>query len=460
MPRRAPAAQEAPRTQDTRQAQTKPDRRKDAVNPIDLTSRPAPAERTWTIPDAFWPALAVATARLEPAFGVLHLPALRHNAHDMLRRTGGTPELPGKTIRVASKSVRVRSVLDAVLALPGYAGVLAYTLPEALWLAEGDAEHAPIADVVVGYPTADRAAIARLAASPELASRVTLMVDSVAHLDLIDAVVPPIERETIRLCLELDASWDAPVLGHIGVYRSPLHSAEAVREVAEAIVRRPGFALVGMMGYEAQIAGQGDNPPRRPAWGATLRWMQKSSREELLARRGEAVAAVRGLADLEFVNGGGTGSLEFTASDPSVTEIAAGSGLFGGHLFDTYRGFRPAPAASFALPVVRRPDERTATLLGGGWIASGPPGPDRLPKIEWPTGLSMVDREMAGEVQTPVTGAAAGILRIGDRVWLRHTKSGELSEHVNAFHLVDVVDGRAAVTGSVPSYRGEGRVFL
>jgi len=256
---------------------------------IDLATAPTAAERTWTTPDVFWPALSAATARLDPAFGVLHLPALRHNTHDMLRRAAGKP------IRVASKSVRVRSVLDAVLALPGYAGVLAYTLPEALWLAEGDSGHAPIEDVVVGYPTADRAAIARLAASPELASRVTLMVDSVAHLDLIDAVVPPAERETIRLCLELDSSWDAPVLGHIGVYRSPLHSVETVRAVAEAITRRPGFALVGMMGYEAQIAGQGDNPPGRPAWAATLRWMQKNSREELIARRGEAVAAVRAL---------------------------------------------------------------------------------------------------------------------------------------------------------------------
>lgn len=438
---------------------------------LDLSTPPVAAERTWRAPDVFWPSLSAATARLDPPLGVLHLPALRHNAHDMLRRAagaGGGPGAPagapsggpGKPIRVASKSVRVRSVLDAVLALPGYAGVLAYTLPEALWLAEGDAVHPPIEDVVVGYPTANRAAIARLARSPELAGRVTLMVDSLAHLDLIDAVVPPGERETVRLCLELDSSWLAPVLGHIGVYRSPIHSATAARELAEAIAKRPGFALVGMMGYEAQIAGQGDNPAGKPAWGATLRWMQKNSREELLSRRGEAVAAVRRVADLEFVNGGGTGSLEFTASDPSVTEIAAGSGLFGGHLFDTYRAFHPAPAASFALAVVRRPNAETATLLGGGWIASGPPGPDRMPSLEWPTGLSTVAREMAGEVQTPVTGAAASVLRVGDRVWLRHTKSGELSEHLDGFHLVDMVDGRARVVGEVATYRGDGKVFL
>ncbi|MFF1878635.1 amino acid deaminase/aldolase [Leifsonia sp. NPDC058230] len=423
--------------------------------PIDLSTKPAPAERTWTAPDTFWPALSAATARLDPALAVLHLPALRHNTHDMLRRAAGKP------IRVASKSVRVRSVLDAVLAVPGYHGVLAYTLPEALWLAVGDDEHPAIEDVVVGYPTADRSAIYRLATSPELASRVTLMVDSLAQLDFIDAVIAPGDRETIRLCLELDSSWQSPVLGHIGVWRSPVYSPEAARTLAAAIVKRPGFSLVGMMGYEAQIAGQGDRPHGRPAWGATLRWMQKSSKAELIERRSRAVAGVRELADLEFVNGGGTGSLEFTASDESVTEIAAGSGLFGGHLFDTYRSFRPAPAASFALSVVRRPGPDTATLLGGGWIASGPPGEDRLPQVSWPTGLKMVEREMAGEVQTPLTGVAAGILRVGDRVWLRHTKSGELSEHVNEFHLVDTVEGRApAIVGATPTYRGEGKAFL
>jgi D-serine deaminase-like pyridoxal phosphate-dependent protein len=338
--------------------------------------------------------------------------------------------------------------------------VLAYTLPEALWLAEGSEGHPPIEDVVVGYPTADRGAIARLAASPELASRVTLMVDSLAQLDLIDAVVAPDARQSIRLCLELDSSWNSPVLGHVGVWRSPLYTADATRAVAEAITRRPGFTLVGMMGYEAQIAGQGDKPRGRPAWGATVRWMQKNSKAELAERRAQAVAGVREVADLEFVNGGGTGSLEFTASDDSVTEIAAGSGLLGGHLFDNYQSFRPAPAAAFALSVVRRPAPDTVTLLGGGWIASGPPGDDRMPQVAWPTGLKMVDREMAGEVQTPLTGAAAGVLRVGDRVWLRHTKSGELSEHVNDFHLVDTVDGRAAVVDAVPSYRGEGQVFL
>lgn len=398
------------------------------------------SDRPWHDLETWWPRLNAATADVEPPFGVISVEALAANAHDMLARAQGTP------IRVASKSVRVRGVLDAVLALPGYRGILAYTLPEALWLAETHD------DVVVGYPSVNREAIARLAADETLAARVTLMVDSLAQLDLVDAVVPPAKRATIRLCLELDASYRNPLLGHVGVRRSPVHEPADAAALAAEIVRRPGFALVGMMAYEAQIAGVGN----RGAGKLAIRAMQKASAAELRERRGAAVAAVRAVAELEFVNGGGTGSLESTHADPAVTEIAAGSGLFGPLLFDGYEHFRPAPAASFGLSVVRRPTPDIATVLGGGWIASGPPGQDRLPRPVWPAGLRMLPREEAGEVQTPLTGDAARGLAIGDRVFFRHVKAGELSEHLDEFLLVE--DGR--ILSEVPSYRGEGKVFL
>jgi len=413
---------------------------------LDLSARPTNAADAtpWLNPQEYWPGLTEATRGLDTPVGALHLGALRHNTHDMLGRAQGTP------IRVASKSLRVRGVLDAVLALPGYRGVLAFTLAEALWLAETHD------DIVVGYPSVDRAAIRMLAGSADLAARVTLMVDSIDHLDLVDSVIAPSQRERIRVCLELDASWNAPVLGHLGVWRSPVHTPEDARALAVAIVSRPGFDLVGMMAYEAQIAGLGDRPPGHPVRGGMNRWVRNRSIVDITARRAAAVAAVRQVADLEFVNGGGTGSLESTHADTSVTDIAAGSGFFGGHLFDSYSGFRPAPAAAFALSVVRKPTPHTAAMLGGGWIASGPPGADRSPRLVWPEGLSLVPREMAGEVQSPVTGAAAATLRVGERVWLRHTKSGELSEHLNEFALVE--DG--IVVDMLPTYRGEGKAFL
>ncbi len=403
-----------------------------------------PTTQPWLTPAEYWPALSRATEGLDTPFGVISVPALAHNAHDMLARANGT------SIRVASKSVRVRGVIDAVLALPGYFGVLAYTLAEALWLAE------TIDDVVVGYPSADRSAIAQLAASAKLAERVTLMVDDVAQLDLIDSVAAAAKRETIRLAIDLDASWQSRTIGFTGARRSPVRTAEQAANLARAIVARPGFRLVGMMSYEAQIAGVTNRPPGRPLRGAMIDWMQRSSFAELLERRGAAVAAVRELADLEFVNGGGTGSLERTASDPSVTEIAAGSGLIGPHLFDGYSHFSPAPAAAFALSVVRKPRPDLATLHGGGWIASGAPGADRMPQPTWPEGLRFSAREGAGEVQSPVEGRAAATLRVGDRVWLRHTKAGELSEHLNEFALVD----GDRIVDTMSTYRGEGRAFL
>ncbi len=399
----------------------------------------------WDDPEDWWPALTAATADLDAPVGVIAVEALASNAYDLLDRARGLP------IRVASKSVRVRGVLDAVLALPGYRGILAYTLAEALWLAEGRGGTA-YDDIVVGYPTADRGALARLAASEELAGRVTLMVDDVAQLDLVDSVAAPGKRAVLRVALELDASYRSRTLGHVGVRRSPVFAPADAEALAEAIIARRGFRLVGMMAYEAQIAGVANAGPRR----AAIRAMQRASARELAARRAEAVRRVREVAELEFVNGGGTGSIESTHADPSVTEVAAGSGLFGPHLFDGYTRFRPAPAAAFALDVVRRPAPDIATLLGGGWIASGPHGADRAPQVVWPQGLRMLPREGAGEVQTPLRGAAAHDLAVGDRVWLRHTKAGELSEHLDAFALVEAGE----LVGSLPTYRGEGKVFL
>lgn len=390
-----------------------------------------------------WSAWNAATADEEPPFAVLDKAALRANAANMVLRANGTP------IRLASKSLRVRSVIEDVLALPGYAGVLAYTLPEALWLSSS------VRDVVVGYPTADRAAIAELAHSEQAAQTVTLMIDSVEQLDLIDAVVAPSHRNPIRVCLELDAAWHGP-LGRLGVLRSPLREPQQVRALAETVQKRPGFVLVGLMAYESQIAGVADHVPRRAAMNAIVSWVKRRSGAEIVERRARTVESVRMIADLQFVNGGGTGSLESTAQDPSVTEIAAGSGLFAGHYFDSYAAFAPLPAAAFAMSVVRRPREDCVTILGGGWVASGPPGLDRLPQVASPAGLRMAPREMAGEVQTPLIGPGARSLALGDRVWLRHAKSGELSERVNEFVMVE--DGR--IVDRRPTYRGEGKAFL
>jgi len=386
-----------------------------------------------------------ATAHLETPIAVVDLAAFDANAAALTARSAGKP------IRVASKSVRCRALLERVLARPGWRGVMAYTLPEAIWLVRAGVSD----DVLVAYPSVDRAAIGELTADPALAAAISLMVDSPGHLDLIDAVTAPGGRPDVRLCLELDASWRPAGPLHVGVRRSPVHSAAQAGTLAARLVARPGFKLVGLMSYEAHIAGLGDAPPKQALRGRAIQLMQRRSLPELRERRAAAVAAVRAHADLEFVNGGGTGSMAATAADPSVTEVAAGSGLYGPTLFDAYRAWRPTPAAFFALSVVRRPAPGIATVLGGGWIASGPPGTSRQPTPWLPAGLRFRGDEGAGEVQTPLLGPAAGQLRPGDRVWFRHAKAGELCEHVNELQIVD--GDTAAPT---PTYRGEGHAFL
>jgi D-serine deaminase-like pyridoxal phosphate-dependent protein len=363
------------------------------------------------------------------------LDALDRNADDLVRRAGGLP------VRIATKSVRCRAVLEHVLARPGFAGLMAYSLSEALWLA-----HRGMTDVLVAYPSVDRAAFGALAADPELAARVTVVVDDPAHLALIASSVEP-GGQPVRVCLDIDASLRlGPV--HLGVRRSPVHSREQAVAAARVIVREPSVRLVGLMFYDAQIAGLPDS-------SAAVAAMKRRSADELRRRRSGIVDAVAAVADLEFVNGGGTGSLDVVAGDPGLTELAAGSGLYGPTLFDGYRSFTPEPALAYALPVTRRPAPGVRTLFGGGYIASGPVGPTRAPTPVLPQGLRLLRAEGAGEVQTPVAGEAAEDLRIGDRVWFRHAKAGEVGERFDRLHLV-AADGSVEVA---PTYRGEGQCF-
>ncbi len=387
-------------------------------------------------------------SEVEAPFAFVDLDAMWANADDMARRAGGKP------IRLATKSVRCRALLERVLARgQGFAGLLTFTLPETLWLAAEGFE-----DLLLAYPTADRKSLAdlamRSAANPDRAP--VVMVDCVEHLDMIESVLGS-GAAPVRVCLDVDAGWWA--FGgriKVGPKRSPVHSVTDAVAMAREIESRPQLRLVALMAYEGQIAGVGDRPPGRRLRGAGIRFMQRRSSRELGRRRGKIVAAVREMADLELVNGGGTGSLEQTAADQSVTELAAGSGLYAPVLFDHYSRFTPTPAAAFALPVVRRPGPGMVTALGGGYLASGSGDAVRLPSPWLPEALRLDPEEGAGEVQTPLLGAAADGLRIGDRVYFRHTKAGELCERFDSLHLVE----GGEVVDQVPTYRGEGRTFL
>jgi D-serine deaminase-like pyridoxal phosphate-dependent protein len=378
-----------------------------------------------------------ATAHLDPPFAVIDLDAVEANLADLVRRAAGTP------VRLATKSVRCRAVNDLALGHPGVQGVLAYTLAEAIWLVRcGSTE-----DALVGYPTLDRSALAELAADPVLRSAVTLMVDGTEQAAL--AAAAGTEAAPVRVCFDLDASLRIGAL-HLGVRRSPLRSPEQCAQIAARLDVDPRLRVVGLLAYEAQVAGL---PDRSPA----VRLVKRASVRELATRRPAVVAAVEAAIGrrLDLVNGGGSGSVETTVADRSVTEVSAGSGLFVPTLFDGYRAFTPRPASFFALSVVRRPAPGVVTCAGGGYVASGPSGRSRSPVPVAPAGLRLLRGEGVGEVQTPLRGAAAAGLAIGDRVWFRTAKAGEPWERFDVLHLVR----GDRVETSAPTYRGEGRTF-
>ncbi|OZE88941.1 alanine racemase [Rhodococcoides fascians] len=386
--------------------------------------------------------IVAATEGLESPSAAVDLTALDANAAALRARANGVP------IRIASKSVRCRAVLNRVLAAQGVSGVMAYSLREAIWLAR-----AGVDDILMGYPTVDRAALAEVVNDRVLSGRITLMVDDVAQLDLVrDAARSDLLKP--RVCIDVDASLRVGPL-HIGVRRSPLRDPEQVAQFARQ-ARSRGFRVVGLMFYEAQIAGV-------PDANVAVELMKSLSSREIGARRTAVVDAVTAaIGPLEIVNSGGTGSIDFSAADPAVTEVTAGSGLFAPTLFDRYRAFSAEPSLFFALPVVRKPTPRIATAFGGGYIASGPASWSRSPRpVGWSrraagvvtSGLKLLRNEGAGEVQTPVSGAEE--VRIGDRIWFRHAKAGELCERFDTLSLVHS-DGSV---DAVPTYRGEGMAF-
>ena len=387
-------------------------------------------------------------SEVEAPFAFVDLDAMGANGARMLERAAGKP------IRVASKSLRCRALLNRALRSDErFQGVMTFTLPETLWLAGEGFEN-----LLLAYPTVDVEALAELAlrsvANPEGAPIV--VVDCVEHLEAIESVLGG-GAAPMRVCIDLDASWWG--FGgrlKVGPKRSPIHTVEQAVALAQEIERRAQISLVALMAYEGQVAGVGDRPPERRLRGAQIRWMQRRSMAELSERRAAIVAAIREFCDLPIVNGGGTGSLESTAAESVVTELAAGSGFYAPALFDHYSRFSLTPAAGFVLPVVRKPAPGVATALGGGYLASGSGDAARLPSPWLPPGLRLDPEEGAGEVQTPLLGAPAAELSVGDRVYFRHAKAGELCERFDLLHLIE----GGEIVDIVPTYRGEGRAFL
>jgi len=389
--------------------------------------------------------------RLPAAFVDLEAFDRNLDVHLEMLRGRGTP------LRIASKSRRVAPLLRRLTERGGDAlrGVLCFSVAEAAFLGTQGFD-----DFLVAYPTVQVSDLETAARMTADGRTIAVTADSEEGVQRIAAVG---QRHSIRLKVVLCIDMSFRPLGgrvHLGVRRSPLHSKEDVLELAGQVGRTPGVVFHGLMGYEAQIAGlQDDNPFDRKMNGLKA-YVKKLSVAEVRERRADIVHHLtkHGLPPT-IVNGGGVGSLDTTTAETGVTEVTAGSGFFKPHLFDYYRAphmHRLEPSAFFALEITRRPTPRMVTCLGGGYVASGPPGWDKIPRPWRPEGLQLTEAEACGEVQTPLSVPAGLSLTLGEPIVFRHAKGGELMERFNEVLLLQ--QGR--VIDRVPTYRGQGLCFL
>ncbi|CAM2066919.1 Amino acid deaminase/aldolase [Sulfidibacter corallicola] len=383
-------------------------------------------------------------AGMEMPFAFVDLDQLRRNVRDICGRAAD------KRIRIASKSVRSAAVMRHILeADPRIQGLMCFSAHEAV-----DLSRQGFDDLLIAYPAVDPKALRAVAEEVAKGKTLYLMVDCAEHVIRAERAGAALGI-TLPLCLDLDMSTAFPGL-HFGVYRSPIADVRAALALWAEIRKHRHVRLDGLMGYEAQIAGVQDRIPGQFFKNAAIRLLKKWSLPKVVARRQEVIQALRDEgAELVLVNGGGTGSVATTVTESAVTEVTVGSGFYCSHLFDYYHSFDYRPAAGFALEVVREPRPGMITCAGGGYIGSGAPGWEKLPVPWLPHDLRLVPNEGTGEVQTPLILTNQS-LTIGDPVFFRHSKAGELCERFT--HLKLVSNGR--VVEEVTTYRGDGTCYF
>lgn len=355
-----------------------------------------------------------------------------------------------KKIRIATKSIRSVALLKYIeKRLQNFAGFMTFTASESNYLLEQGLDY-----LLIGYPVYEKQAVSRLADWVKKGKSVTFMVDAVEQASLLNDIAAQ-EQVTLMICIDLNMSSDYRLL-YFGTKRSPISDFTKLDQLLQALNHFKYLQISGVMGYDAQIAGVADRSDVLfGAKAALIRTMKRNSLKTLTSFRQFAVAHVRSLHDLQFVNAGGSGSMQLTAKQQDVTEVTVGSAFLAPALFDAYDSLQLQPAAGFGLRVTRKFADDVVVCHGGGYIASGAVGVDRLPQFLEQKKFHFVPLEGAGEVQTPIV-VKQGKVAIGDTVYFRHAKAGELCERFQVLHAVE----KGEYIEAIGTYRGDGQCFL
>jgi len=390
------------------------------------------------------------TGRDLPAM-LVNMDCLDHNILQVKK----VAEESGKNIRIASKSIRVPHLISYILEKGGsfFKGIMCYSVKEAEYL-----HSLGFDDLLVAYPTSSAGDLDIYYCLRQEKADISLMVDSREQVDLVLSCWRQKQKtgaEEAKICIDADMSY-RPVGLHLGVYRSSVLSLSAFEALLDYLLSAKELKVSGIMGYEAQIAGMGEQNPFSPLLNPVKNLIKKRSVKDVSKKRARMAALIekKGLK-LEFFNGGGTGSLSSTSAEAWITEVTVGSGFLQSHLFDYYPGNKNKPALAFALQVDRMPRKTMFTCKSGGFIASGESGPDKAPVPYLPEGLSMVKNEGFGEVQTPIKSGRDLTIKIGDPVLFRPAKAGEIAERFSHYSLTR----NNSFEKDVETYRGFGQCF-
>jgi D-serine deaminase-like pyridoxal phosphate-dependent protein len=385
---------------------------------------------------------------------IVNLDAFDHNVDKLAELVSKS----GKTLRIATKSIRVPDlILRALTKHPEiFKGVMCYTAEEAAFL-----HTLGVDDILIAYPTVQQSDLNILRELHASGAKVSLVVDSVDQMKLISEAMQEL-KTPFPVVIEMDMSL-RPMrdLVHLGVRRSPVRTTDDLRTILKAAHDYSNLQVIGVMAYEAAVAGLTDNNPHKKMLNPVANLVRKMVASHAAKLRAEIPKIFEEIGiPLKIFNGGGTGSVNYAVNEKDLTEVTVGSGLLCSHLFDYYSNLKDTfyfePSIYFALQTTRTSDPGYITCLGGGYIASGEPGWDRVPKPVMPEGLKLTSSEACGEVNTPMAVTGAITPPLGGPTLFRPAKAGELAERFNEYLLVS----DEQVTGQAKTYRGMGKCFL
>ncbi len=356
-----------------------------------------------------------------------------------------------KKIRIATKSVRCVKALQYILNQSSkFCGLMTYDGNETLFLLGQGFDN-----ILIGYPLINHIVLEKLCVEIKKGKNICFMVDRKEHVEILNSLALKHEIQ-LSICLDINLSQAYPFL-YFGALRSSIKETKCLHSICKIIKNAHSLKLIGLMGYEAQVAGVGENIKGEFFKNLIKHLLKKISVKKIAQKRKEFSSIIKQNGfKLEFINGGGSGSLHSTKLDPSITEFTIGSAFYAPHFLDSFREFKYYPAAGFALEITRQPSANIFTAHGGGYHSSGIDDHHKAPKVYLPTNLSLIPTESAGEVQTPFLYTGKIPLKIGDTILMRHSKSGEMCERFNQLHFIS----NGSIVDIVNTYRGDGLCTL